>query len=296
MIASMTGYGAIEQETDLGRVSVEVRSVNNRQLDVSIRLPREFNPIETQVRDEIKRSLQRGKVDMFIRWTPKAELMARVEIDAGALETYAAQIRAVQAKLGDSGPLPLEYLLGLPGVALGAGGPQLDPAALWASVRPVVGAALNRLGEERLREGRSLSADLRLHVQTILDAAGAVEPIKDLVVQRYREKLERKIEEWKAQSDMAIDEARLEAEVLFFAERSDITEELVRLRAHGEKFLAILDKPGGPVGKSLDFLAQEMLREVNTLNAKTRDLEAFPSVHAMKSAVEKIREQVQNIE
>jgi len=294
--ASMTGFGAAEEETAVGRVSVEVRSVNNRFLEIAVRLPREFNSMETRLRGLVKEGLRRGKVDLSIRWQPKAELAPRMEINAEVLEAYARQIQALQARLGDSGPLPFQLLLELPGVTLGAAGPQLDEETLWASVRAPVAAALERLCQERLREGRALTADLLVHLQAIARGAEALEAAKEQVVERYRERLERRIEEWRAQSDAAIDEGRLEAEVLFFADRCEITEELVRLRAHREKLASTLHSPGGPVGKALDFLTQEILRELNTIGAKARDTEAASSILAMKGALEKMREQIQNLE
>jgi uncharacterized protein (TIGR00255 family) len=295
-ISSMTGYGACERETAIGRLMVEVRTVNNRFLDVSVRNPREFNAIENAIRDLVKSRLARGKAELFIRWEPAPELTPKIEIDAGLFDAYAKQIQALQARVADKGPLPLERILDFPGVVSGASGAEIDEETLWQAVSETVSAALDKLVEERLREGAALVADLRIHLETIAEESRSVEKLKDEAVDRWRERLAQKIEDWRAKNNAAIDEGRLESELCFYADRSDVTEELVRLAAHLEKFGATLDSPQGPLGKDLDFLTQEILREINTLGSKSRDTAIANSVLSMKAATEKIREQVQNLE
>lgn len=295
-IRSMTGFGAAESESPIGRLSIEARSVNNRFLDISLRLPRDFNALEMNLRALIKDYLSRGKVDLTIKWRISPEMAPRMEINEDALEDYARQIRAIQQRLGDNAPLPLAYLLELPGVTGGALSSQIEEEAMWAALREVAVEALRRLSEDRLREGEVLANDLRTHLRTIAAQRETVRTGAEEVVQKFRERLAKKIDEWREQSNAAIEEGRLEAEVLFFADRSDISEELVRLGSHLEKFTATLDQPKGAVGRDLDFLTQELLREINTIGSKARDTSITNSVLAMKGAVEKIREQVQNVE
>ncbi len=295
-IFSMTGFGAANAETPIGQLSVEVRSVNNRFLDISIRMPREFNSCEMNLRSLIKQTISRGKIDIAIKWRINPELAPQLEINTDALESYARQIREVQTRLDDFSPLPMAYLLELPGVTSGALSAQVDEDTLWLSLKEVVSAALARLSEERQKEGIVLAEDLRGHLAEISRQTEIVRSGADEIVQRYRERLMKKIDEWREQSNAVIDEGRIETEVLFFVDRSDITEELVRLGSHLEKFKSTLDAPKGPAGRDLDFLTQELLREVNTIGSKARDTAIVNAVLLMKSLVEKIREQVQNLE
>lgn len=295
-ISSMTGYGACERETAIGRLMVEIRTVNNRFLDVSVRNPREFNAIENKIRDLAKARLARGKADLFIRWEPSKELAPKIEIDPDLFDAYAKQIQALQASVDDKGPLPLERILDFPGVASGASSAEIEEDTLWQAVSETVSEALDILVEDRLREGAALVADLRIHLKTIAEASAGIEELKDAVLERWRERLAQKIEDWRAKNNATIEEGRLESELCFFADRCDVTEEIVRLAAHIEKFTATLDSPSGPLGKDLDFLTQEILREINTIGSKSRDTAIANSVLAMKAATEKIREQVQNLE
>jgi uncharacterized protein (TIGR00255 family) len=295
-ISSMTGYGSAEAETEIGRLTAEARAVNSRFLDTLLHTPREFNPIETRLRALVKDYARRGKIDLSIRWQIDPDLAPRTDVNVDLLRDYSRQIQAIQSDLGDSGPLPLAYLLDLPGVIAGAKGPSLDPDALWDAVRPVAAKALERFAEERRREAESHVADLQTHLEDLRRETAAIEAGKDEVVERYRERLAKRIEEWRSQNNATIDEGRLEAEVLFHADRGDVTEELVRLGAHLEKFASTLEANRGPVGKDLDFLAQETLREINTIGSKSRDTALARSVLAMKASLEKIREQVQNLE
>lgn len=295
-IFSMTGFGAADAQTAIGHLSAEVRSVNNRFLDISIRMPREFNPLEMNLRALIKDRMSRGKIDLTIKWRINPEMAPRLEINAEVLETYARQIQEVQHRLGDSSPLPVEYLLELPGVTGGALSSQIEEDVIWQCLSEVTGQALGRLADERRREGQVLAEDLKAHLALLNAERNNVQQGAGDIVQRYRERLMKKIEEWREQANATIDEGRLEAEVLFFADRSDISEELVRLGAHLDKFNALLESPKGAIGRDLDFLTQELLREINTIGSKARDTGIVNSVLAMKGTVEKIREQVQNVE
>jgi len=292
----MTGFGAADADTEIGRLSVEVRSVNNRFLDISMRMPREFNPLEMNLRTLIKQTISRGKIDLTIKWRINPAIAPRLEINAEALEAYARQIQDLQHQLNDNSPLPLTYLLELPGVTGGALSARVEEETIWECVQRVTREALARLADERRKEGDVLAADVRANLQAIAAEAETVREGAADIVQRYRERLMKKIEKWREQSNATVDEGRLEAEVLFFADRSDISEELVRLGSHLDKFNAMLDQPKGAVGRDLDFLTQELLREVNTTGSKARDTSVVNSVLAMKGLVEKIREQVQNIE
>ncbi len=295
-IYSMTGFGFAESETEIGRIGVEIRSVNNRFLDLSFRMPREFNLLEMHLRALVKEKISRGKVDLSIKWRINPDIAPRLEINEAALETYAKQIQSVQHRLNDNAPLPLAYLLDLPGVTGGALSPQVEEEVIWKCLRSVTSQALDRLAEERAKEGAVLAADVRGQLSFISEQMQIVQQAAPEVIVRHRERLMKKIEEWREQNNATIDEGRLEAEVLFFADRADVNEEIVRLGSHIGKFTSALDKPKASIGRDLDFLTQELLREINTIGSKARDTSMVNCVLAMKGSVEKIREQIQNIE
>jgi len=292
----MTGYGAGEASGPLGHFAAEIRAVNNRFLDLAPRLPRELAALEPRVRALVKSRLSRGKVDLFVRWEADALAAPRVHFNTSLFCAYARQIKAMQAEAGDDSPLPMRYLLELPGVAVPASEAAAGEDALWEAVEPAISRAIENFHEERRREALAMAKDMQAQLAAIRAEMNRVESEREVILERYRERLRAKIDEWRETNSAAIDEGRLEAEVLFYADRCDVTEEIVRLRAHLDKFDATLRRPEGPAGKALEFLSQEMGREINTIGSKSRDTDQANAVLAMKGALEKIREQTANLE
>lgn len=294
MIRSMTGFGAAAHEQDGARCLVEIRSVNNRFFKSSMRLPAEFEQMEPEIEALAMRRLVRGSVTVSIRWTEVAS-RAVARINVAALEAYAAQLRSA-APAGVSPELSLSDLLGLPGVI---SDDRSD--ALADSARPVVlrlvGEACDALLAAREREGealRALLAEFGAQVQSRLETIRMRAPE---VIAGYQERLRQRLSTALKDMGAAVSDADLIREVAIFAERSDIAEEIARLGGHLEQFRSIID-PGNPqpAGRALDFLAQEMLREANTIASKSGDVEISRRVVEIKTAIDRIKEQAQNAE
>jgi len=299
MIKSMTGFGTgVKSDAALGEVSVEVRSLNNRFLDFSVRLPRELNAVEPKVREEVKRRLRRGKVDMYVRYAPAPDAQALYNINPAALRHYAGQIGEALSGMHsvDSDRLDVGALLQLPGVVSPTAAVSED-GPLTQLVSEAVDAALNALEEGRSVEGRALTAAIAAHLDTLQELRADVEQVKDELLAEYRSRLKDRIEVLGKTLEATLDPIRVETEIMFFADKSDITEELVRLDAHLKSFRSMVKRDTGePVGKSMDFLVQELLRETNTIGNKARGVAVASKIVLMKSEIEKIREQVQNLE
>ena len=294
-IRSMTGFGSAVASSPAGEFAVEIKAVNNRFLDQSVRLPRELNFLEPAIRDEVKANVRRGKLDLFVRWAPAAGAVPLAQINGPLLRHYAKQISEAM-DLPRSTSIDIAALLQLPGTVIStsaAGDDETLKEAVLQSVRD----ALKALDETRGREGTKLAAAILEVLEEIERACAEVESLKESVVEEMRTRLRERLEQIEKNTNVTLDPGRLEAEVVIFAEKSDITEEVVRLAAHlsaMRRLCAGAQTEG--VGKTMDFLVQEMLREVNTIGNKARGLEISQRVVRMKSEIEKIREQVQNIE
>jgi uncharacterized protein (TIGR00255 family) len=297
MVRSMTGFGRAELRGDTLVVTVEARSVNHRHLDVALRLPRALAPLELEARRAIAARLERGRVDVTVQVTPVAEHASqRVVTDTALAREYVARARALAAELGDlgvSGGVTLEWLLHRPGVVRVE---EAEPAELvvpWPVLEQALGHALQELVERRTAEGERLAQELRhLHAELAATVDAMTRRAPAAVArreQRLRERLQALL------GTAGVEEARIVTEAAVWADKGDITEELARLRAHLAELVLVLDK-GGPVGRPLDFLLQELGREVNTVASKSDDLELSQAALAGKGVLEKMREQVQNLE
>jgi len=293
MVRSMTGFGRAELRGDTVVVSVEARSVNHRHLDVAIRLPRALAPLEMEARRAIAARLERGRVDVAVQvTTATGQPTQRVVADAALAREYASKAGALAAELGVRGDVPLAWLLERPGVV------RLEEAEAaaeipWSALEPALGRALDELVERRGAEGERLAQELRsLHAElgAIVETMAVRAPIG---AQRREARLRERISS--LLGGAAVDEARILTEAAVWADKADIAEELTRLRAHLAELALVLDK-GGPVGRTLDFLLQELGREVNTVASKADDLELSQAALAGKGVLEKMREQVQNLE
>jgi uncharacterized protein (TIGR00255 family) len=293
----MTGFGRAEVRGDTLVITVEARSVNQRHLDVALRLPRALAALEMEARRAVAARLERGRVDVAVQVTAVTEQTTqRVVSDAALAREYVARARALAAELADlgvGGSVTLEWLLQRPGVVRVEEAEPTEAAVPWPLLEQALGRALDELVERRTAEGERLAQELRsLHADltSIVEAMAARAPAGAARrEERLRERLRMLL------SAAVVDEARILTEAAVWADKGDITEELARLRAHLAEVVLVLDK-GGPVGRPLEFLLQELGREVNTVASKADDLELSQAALAGKSVLEKMREQVQNLE
>jgi uncharacterized protein (TIGR00255 family) len=294
MIRSMTGYGRAEVAGPRLTVSVECRSVNHRHLDIALKLPRALVAYEPDARRLVQASVQRGRIDVSASLMPAGGGAGGIlSVNLAQAREYEAAARALADGLGLTPSLRIEWLLAQPGVLARDAEPVVAPEEGWALVARALEAALADLVARREAEGKALAQELGTLHET-LDGEVALIAVRVPKAQarraaRLRERVQALL------GEIPVDQGRLATEVAALAERADITEELARLRAHLGELRARIDE-GGTVGRPLDFLIQEINREVNTVGSKADDLEVSQAVIAAKATLEKVREQVQNIE
>ena len=289
---SMTGYGRGEAARGGAKFTVEISTVNRKQAELSLYLPRELDALESRARDEINAKVSRGRIAARVQWTAKSGDRAQVEIDRNLAKECAKEYRKLATDLKLGGEVSLDTILRAPGV-LQTSEEELDVESLWTPLRTAVRAALKELLAMRAREGANLKKDLQKRIDALQKSVKAVKRQAPKTVRRHREALLDRLNQ--TGLDLKLDDERVLKEVALFADRIDITEELTRLESHFGQF-ADYAKSKGPVGRTLDFLSQEMNREVNTIGSKANDPLISRLVVAMKSELEKFREQVQNVE
>jgi uncharacterized protein (TIGR00255 family) len=291
----MTGFGRSTREVEDLALEVELRSVNHRHLDLRVRLPRALADREATLKKRLKEALSRGKVDANVTLTASASA-SRLEIDEAIAAQYVEASERLQARHGLGDGLDVAGLLALPGVTQVVE-TEVDPARLLEPLDEAVDEALAALTTMRAVEGETLEGELEGRLVRIEQLADAFEKRSDEVVVAARQRLEKRAEQIRREVGL-LDDARLHQEVVIAADRLDITEELVRLRSHVEQFREALAGAGvgRPVGRRLDFLLQELGREANTVGSKANDAPLAQDVVELKTELERIREQVQNIE
>ena len=292
MIKSMTGYGRAVETVNGREFTVELRSVNNRYLDCSVRLPRILTFGEEAVKQAVKNSISRGKVDVFISVRSEGGDEVQVTLNQAVLESYLEAMRRMVKEYGVADDISAAALSRMPEV-FSLEKPQVDEEQLLADMLQVLSKALAEYNAMRQTEGAALDADLRSRGQTILELVSQVEAGNAQTVIDYRTRLENKLKEVLANT--AIDESRILTEAAIFADKVAVDEETVRLRSHLQQMNDMLST-GGAVGRKLDFLLQEMNREANTIGSKCTDVALARIVVEIKAELEKIREQTQNIE
>ena len=292
MIKSMTGYGRAVQTVNGREFTVEIRSVNNRYLDCTVKLPRSLNFAEEAVKQAVKASISRGKVDVFISVHAENGVEAKVTLNTGVVEGYLAAMEQMAASYPVKNDISVSLLSRMPEVFT-VDKPEVDEEQLLADLMSVVGAALAGYDAMRCTEGKALENDLRSRGNTILELVAQVEQGNAQTVVDYRTRLENKLRE--VLENTNIDEARILTEAAIFADKVAVDEETVRLRSHLKQMNEMLTT-GGAVGRKLDFLLQEMNREANTTGSKCSDVRLARIVVDIKAELEKIREQTQNIE
>ena len=292
LIKSMTGYGRAVEAVNGREFTVEVRSVNNRYLDCSVRLPRMVSFAEDAVKQAVKASISRGKVDVYISIHTEGGEEVQVSLNKNVLEGYLNAMEQMVAEYNVENDISVSTLSRLPEV-FAVEKPQVDEDALLQDLMGVVCKALEGYDAMRCTEGQALDRDLRSRGQTILEFVSLVETGNSQTVSDYRARLEAKLRE--VLENPAIDESRILTEAAIFADKVAVDEETVRLRSHLQQMNTMLDG-GGAVGRKLDFLLQEMNREANTIGSKCTDVKLARIVVDIKAELEKIREQTQNIE
>ncbi len=289
MIKSMTGYGKAQGTVAGVPTTVEVRSVNGRYLELSVRLPKEWADQEQPVREVIRDGISRGSVSVFVR-REDVQMSSAVSVNLDAARTYVDALRYLQQELSLTGTVGIEHLASYAPAFSGATEEKLE---VWPELRALLLKAVEELNTMRNREGAALGADVVDRVRAIGSALDVVEQLSAARIPHERERLRERVR--LIMADESVDEQRLQLEIVLLSERLDVSEECVRLRTH----LAHVQEDlitGGTIGRKLNFLLQEINREVNTIGSKANDAEIARIVVGMKEEVERIREQVQNLE
>lgn len=294
MPLSMTGFGESHRQEADTAVSVEVRTINNRYLKISIRTSDGYGTLEPQIEAAVRESVRRGTIQVNVR-VDRAKSAEDFRIDTRVLDSYRSQLDAVYQRWGVTQSVPLDNLLLLPGVVDECKAGRANAADRWPLIETTLNEALDSLQRMRSEEGRAMAADLRENGRTAADCLEEIQRRAPLVADAYRTRLEERLKRVLAEVDVKFDPSDVIKEVGLFAERSDISEEIVRLRSHLEQFVSVVDAAESS-GRKLEFLTQEMFREVNTIGSKANDVEISRQVIEIKGAIERIREMIQNIE
>jgi len=288
----MTGFGAAEASTALSRYAVEIRSVNHRFCEIVVRLPRELAALEDQVRAIVQGRVLRGRVDVAIIRQDYGKRTRAVKADLDLATAYASALNDLKRALSISGPLELSSLMSLPDL-IRVEEQKEDLEASWAALATGVADALDRLLSMRDTEGARLAADLARRVERLDEHIAAIEVRAPTVVEDYHTRLVRRVQE--LTDGVSVDPGRLATEIAMFADRTDVTEEITRFRSHLVQFQSTLTADGA-VGRTLEFIVQELGREANTIGSKANDLAITRRVIAVKGELESLREQIQNVE
>ena len=292
MIKSMTGFGRSEIDEGDRKITVEMKSVNHRYLDVNIKMPKKLNFFETSIRNALKQYIQRGKVDIFITYEDYTESNLCVKYNRELAAEYMKYLEQMSEDFALDNDVRVSALSRYPEV-LSMEEQTIDEEELWQMLEKALSKAAEGFVETRIREGEHLREDLTGKLDGMLAHVEYITERSPEIIAQYRQKLEDKVKE--LLGDVQIDENRLLMEVTIFADKVCVDEELVRLRSHIETTKESLLQGGG-IGRKLDFIAQEMNREANTILSKTNDLEISNRAIELKTEIEKVREQIQNIE
>lgn len=292
MIKSMTGYGGAKGSAEGLSVSIELKSVNNRYLDVSVKLPRTMLFAEEPIKAAVGRHISRGKVDVFVTVDQSASDDMEVRVNEPLLKGYIEALSAAAEKFGLQNDMTVMSLCRLPDV-LSTDRREIDSGALMTGITEILECALTEYDAMRLREGEKLRDDVLARLETISRLTGVVEENAPKTVAEYRARLEQKLQEVLATAN--IDESRVLTEAAIFADKIAVDEETVRLRSHISQ-LRGLTNGESPAGRKMDFLIQELNREANTIGSKCQNADIAHVVVELKAEIEKIREQIQNVE
>jgi uncharacterized protein (TIGR00255 family) len=289
----MTGFGSATADVPGGRLAVEIRSVNHRFSEVLIRTPRDLSALEDRARAIVQERIRRGRVDVVITRDEGARRPRAVRADAELAQAYARALRDLAGVVGVAAQMTIDQIAAMPDV-LRVEDERPDVELLWRTLEGAVRGAADQLVSMRIAEGERLASDLVARISDLERMAEVVAARSGDVVRAHQERLRTRIAE--LLGELPVDPTRIASEVALFADRSDISEELTRLRSHLVQFRHTVMDENGAVGRKLDFVLQEMGRETNTIGSKANDLEITRAIIAMKSALESLREQIQNVE
>lgn len=293
MIKSMTGFGRCEVQDESRKFTVEMKSVNHRYLDANIRMPKKLNFFETAIRSLQKQSVQRGKVDIFITYEDLSEQQVSLKYNEVLAAEYLSYFEKMQEKFSLENDIRVSTLSRYPEV-LTMEEQAVDEEELWKGLKKALDGAIRQFVETRTSEGEHLREDLIEKLDNMLKLVGCIEERSPQIIAEYRDKLETKVKELLA--DTQIEDSRIAAEVVIFADKICTDEEVVRLKSHIVHMKETLVSDDSGIGRKLDFIAQEMNREANTILSKANDLEISNIGIELKTEIEKVREQIQNIE
>ena len=293
MIKSMTGFGRCEYAQGERRFVVEMKGVNHRYLDVNIRMPKKLNFFETAIRNLLKQSVQRGKVDIFISYEDLSESQVALKYNETLAGEYLRYFHEMEESFGLENDIRVSTLSRCPEV-LTMEEQAVDEEELWNELKQALDGAISQFVETRGTEGENLKKNLIEKLDGMVKLADKIEERSPQILSEYRQKLETKVKELLA--DTQIEEGRIAAEVVMFADKICTDEEVVRLRSHILHMKETLQSDESGIGRKLDFIAQEMNREANTILSKANDLETSNIGIDLKTEIEKVREQIQNIE
>jgi len=289
---SMTGYGRGETSLDGTRFIVELQSMNRKQSDIALSLPRSLHALETRVREKLQSKISRGRLNVSIHIETAVASVSDSAINQELAAAYATAMQQLKERLNLTGEVTLEAVLRAPGV-LQSASQELDPETCWPPLEDCLEKALSGLLSMRKAEGQNLATDLKKRLLFLRERTAEIELHAPELANHYRTQLLDRIRA--AGLELPVDEDRILREVILFADRSDISEELTRLKSHATQFEALLEG-NQPVGRTLEFLTQEIARELNTLSTKSNDAQISQWVVQGKAELEKIREQILNIE
>lgn len=292
MIKSMTGFGRCEIMEHDRKFTVELKSVNHRYLDVNIKMPRKFGFFESSIRTLLKEYIQRGKVDVFVSYEDYTEENLALKYNEDVAASYLKYLNQMAETFGLEKDIRVSTLSRYPEVFT-MEEQSIDEKELWAILEKALRGACSQFVDSRIAEGGRLAADLKEKLNTMLSYVDFIEERSPVILSEYKKRLTEKVSE--LLEDRQIDESRILTEVTMFADKICVDEETVRLRSHVESARSALEE-GGSIGRKLDFIAQEMNREANTILSKTTDLEISDVGINLKTDIEKVREQIQNIE
>lgn len=296
MIRSMTGFGRCLKEDETSKISVEIKAVNHRYCEASVKLPKRLNFFEPNVRTVLKQYIERGKLDLFVLYEDCSEKTESVKYNEEIAREYMDCIQQMSEQFGIENDIRASVLSRMPEV-LSIGEKDVDEKEIWGKLEPVLRQALEQLVRTRETEGEHLKQDIEKKLEGMLKAVTAIESRSPQIVSEYREKVKEKVQELLGNSAKTVDETALATEIVIFADKICVDEETVRLRSHITAMKDTLNSgSAGGIGRKLDFIAQEMNREANTILSKANDMEISNYAISLKTDIEKIREQIQNIE
>lgn len=292
MIKSMTGFGRCEVEESNRKVTVEMKSVNHRYLDVNIKMPKKLSFFESSIRNELKNYVQRGKIDIFITYEDFSENNVCIKYNKDLAAEYLKYLKDMSEEFGLDDDIRVSTLSRYPEV-FSMEEQMVDEEEIWKVLSKAIDGAAENFVETRIKEGKNLAEDLIVKLDNMLEHVAFIEERSPQLIDEYRKKLEERVKE--LLGDASVDENRLLTEVTIFADKVCVDEEIVRLKSHIETTKQTLID-GGSIGRKLDFIAQEMNREANTILSKANDLDISNRGIELKTEIEKVREQIQNIE